>query len=253
MSSALIGYTGFVGSNLGRQAHFDFLYNSSNITDANCEEFDIVVCAAPSAEKWKANLDPDSDMKKINGLIEDVKDIRAGCYIQISTVDVYKTPYDVDELSEMDAENLHAYGKHRLVLEDFVCHNFKKHLVIRLPALFGPGLKKNFIYDMLNNNCLEMTDMDSAFQFYSLEHLWGDINIALRNSIQTLNITSEPVSAREVAMGCFGVDFQNKTQKPPAAYNVKSRYYRLFNGKNGYLYSKAQVLEELKNFVVNYR
>lgn len=58
MKSALIGYTGFVGNNLIGQAHFDDLYNSKNIGDACDREYDLLVCAAPSAEKWKANLDP---------------------------------------------------------------------------------------------------------------------------------------------------------------------------------------------------
>jgi hypothetical protein len=33
MATALIGYTGFIGSNLARQFDFDDFYNSKNIDD----------------------------------------------------------------------------------------------------------------------------------------------------------------------------------------------------------------------------
>ena len=52
MSSAIIGNTGFVGSNLIRQRHFDAFYNSKNI---ETKSFDLVICAGVPAVKWLAN------------------------------------------------------------------------------------------------------------------------------------------------------------------------------------------------------
>ncbi len=46
MRTALIGYTGFVGSNLLRMRPFSRLYRSTNIEAIACERFDLVVCAA---------------------------------------------------------------------------------------------------------------------------------------------------------------------------------------------------------------
>ena len=48
----------------------------------------------------------------------------------------------------MVLDGLHPYGRNRLELEDLVRKEFDT-LVVRLPALFGKGLKKNFIYDAI--------------------------------------------------------------------------------------------------------
>lgn len=246
---ALIGYTGFVGSNLMDQTEFDCLYNSNNINNLENKHFDLVVCAAPSAEKWKANKEPQKDLKNINNFISNLKKIKTQFFIQISTVDVYKNTANVNENTPMELEGLHPYGKNRLLLEEFVKINFDNYLIIRLPALFGHGIKKNFVYDMINNNCLDLTDKDSEFQFYYLDHLWNDITIAIKNAVMIFNITSEPISAHDLAIKCFKIDFQNKTMKPPVKYDIRSKYDYLFNGENGYMYNKDEVFKDMMIFL----
>jgi len=188
----------------------------------------------------------------INDLINHLKKVKAKQVIQISTIDIYKNPKNVDENTKIETEGLHPYGKNRFYLEEFIRKQFENHLVVRLPALFGEGLKKNFIYDMLNNNCLELTHKDSIFQFYNLDNLWKDINIALKNNISLLNITTEPVSAKEIAREVFQIKFNNITEKPPANYDVKSINHDLWNSTNGYLYNKFQVFNDLKSFTKKY-
>ena len=63
MRAALIGHSGFVGSNLARQTRFDSTYNSSNIESIAGQEFDLLVCAGVRAEKWIANANPDADRR----------------------------------------------------------------------------------------------------------------------------------------------------------------------------------------------
>jgi len=246
---AIIGYTGFVGTNLINQNKFDLFYNSSNISEINGKEFDLLVIAAPSAVKWKANQEPEQDLQMINDLISHLKNVKAKQIIQISTIDIYKNPIDVDENTNIETEGLHPYGKNRFYLEEFIKNQFKKHLIVRLPALFGNGLKKNFIYDLLNNNCLELTHKDSIFQFYNLDNLWVDISIALKNNISLLNIATEPTSAKEIAKKIFNVEFNNTPEKDPANYNIKSIYSNLWDNKNEYLYDKKQIFKDLKKFI----
>jgi nucleoside-diphosphate-sugar epimerase len=246
---ALIGYTGFVGGNLLKQAKFDRLYNRANIENIGDDEFDMAVCAAPSAEKWRANRDPEADLRMVNELIRGLDRVKTRCFIQISTVDIYSRPSGVDEDTPVEFEGLHSYGRNRLLIEEFVEKKFHNHLVVRLPALFGPGLKKNFIFDLIHDNNPETTDSETAFQFYFIGHLWRDISTALEHGIGTLNITSEPVSAREIAARCFGIDFRNKTGKTPAKYDMRSRYAPLYSGKNGYMYNKDTVIKEIQDFL----
>lgn len=47
--NALIGHTGFVGSNLREQHEFDVFFNSRNIEEIKGGEFDLLVCAGVNA------------------------------------------------------------------------------------------------------------------------------------------------------------------------------------------------------------
>ena len=149
MKSCLIGYTGFVGSNLDKQFKFDYKYNSKNIKDIQYKEFDLVICAGVRAQKWLANQYPEQDLKEIDSLIENLKTIKAKKFVLVSTIDIYKIPINVNENTRIETDNLHAYGKNRYYLEKWVMENFDDYLILRLPALFGQGLKKNFIYDLI--------------------------------------------------------------------------------------------------------
>jgi hypothetical protein len=52
-SSALIGHTGFVGSNLADQCNYSDCFNSKNISEMRGRSFDLVVCAGIQAKKWR--------------------------------------------------------------------------------------------------------------------------------------------------------------------------------------------------------
>lgn len=58
---ALVGYTGFVGSNLYAEDRFDVVYNSKNIEEAYGTEPDLLVYAGLRAEKYLANYWPQKD------------------------------------------------------------------------------------------------------------------------------------------------------------------------------------------------
>jgi len=248
MNCAIIGYTGFVGGNLINQNKFDFLFNTSNISDLKGGEFDLLVCAAPAAVKWKAISEPETDLRMVRSLMDALSSVTVKNFIQISTIDVYPSIDGVDEDAPIDPEKNHAYGKHRFYLEQFIGEKFKSHLVVRLPGLFGPGLKKNFIFDIMNSNCLHLTHRDSMFQFYDLNNLWRDIQKAMAAGLSLVNFSCEPTSAAEVARECFNVEFANVTEKPPASYNMKSKHAGLFGGKGGYMYGREKILEQIRAY-----
>lgn len=249
MSTALIGHTGFVGSNLNRQKHFEELYNSKNIETIVGKDFELLVCSGAPAAKWLANKEPMKDRENLQRLMRYLEQVSAQKMILISTVDVYAVPIAVDEDTKIEIEGLHPYGRHRLELEKFVQENFDS-LIIRLPGLFGQGLKKNIIYDFLNDNIGNWIHKDSIFQFYNLQHLWQDITTALDNQLNLVNFATEPTSVREVATKAFRVEFTNEPQQNPAKYDMRTKYYQDFDSYHpGYLYGKNQVLQELKEFV----
>src|SRR5262249_44217769 len=156
--------------------------------------FDLVVCAAAPAQKWIANRDPEADRKNIENLINHLRTITCKQFVLISTVDIFLKPIGVDENSDVPEAGLAAYGLNSRMLEKFVETHFPNHLVIRLPGLVGAGLRKNVIFDFLNNNNLQSIDSRGVFQFYPMQNFWKDIQIALKANLKRLHLTAEPLS-----------------------------------------------------------
>lgn len=150
MTTALVGYTGFVGSNIYVAGKIDASYNSKNIEKAYGTCPDLLIYAGLRAEKYLANNAPEKDMELIRQAEENITKINPKKLVLISTIDVFKIPKDVDENSVIDTENLHPYGYNRYQLELWARENYPDALIIRLPGLFGKNIKKNFIYDYIN-------------------------------------------------------------------------------------------------------
>lgn len=250
---ALIGYTGFVGSNLALQRKFDAYYNSANIEKIAGLKFDTIFCAGIPGTKWLANKNPREDLTRINRLLDNLNRVQCRKFILISTVDVYKDPVEVDENTPIVGEGLQAYGRHRAAVEQFVREKFKDAHIIRLPAIYGSGLKKNFVYDLLHNHCLDWTHRDSIFQFYCLNNLNKDINTVLAAGIRLINFNAQPISARELARTCFHRNFVNIPSSPPLHYDVRTVWASLFSGDSRYMYTREQVLEDMTRFVAQWQ
>jgi hypothetical protein len=249
---ALIGHTGFVGGNLLRQTHFDATYHSANIDEIRGRQFDMIVCAGAPAEKWKANADPERDRATIARLVSALREVRTERMSVISTVDVYPVPRDVDESTIIDAGRLSAYGRHRLDLEEF-CRNAFETYVVRLPALFGLGLKKNAIYDLLHDHEVEKIDVRGVFQFYDLTWLWRDLERCVEAGLHLVNIATTPLAIANIARDFFRRDLQAGSTAHPPHYDVKSLHGSLWGRDDGYLYGCAEIEAALRQFVEAHR
>lgn len=242
MADALIGHSGFVGSTLLRQACFDHLYRSTDIDRIEGQSFGAVVCAGAPAQKWIANREPEADRCKIEALIKHLETVQCERFILISTVDVFKSAAGVDENTPVDEQGLHAYGLNRHLLERFVEAHFSNHLIVRLPGLVGPGLRKNVIYDFLNDNNLQAIDSRGVFQFYPMVNLWADIQVALDAGLRLVHLTAEPVSVADVARQGFGRPFEQVKEGAAARYDLRSCHAALFGGHGPYQYSARETL-----------
>lgn len=245
---ALIGHSGFVGSTLSMQSDFTDLYGSSTISKIEGRDFALVVCSAAPAQKWLANLDPESDRQNIESLIGHLKTVTCNTFILISTVDVFKSPNGVDEDTPVDEEGLHAYGLHRRMLEKFVESHFSNHLIVRLPGLVGPGLRKNVIFDFLNDNNLHAIDSRGVFQFYPMVNLWWDIQTALQAGLSRVHLTAEPISVADVSQLGFGKSFTQRMANPPAVYDMRTRHAAVFGGTGHYQYSQRDTIQAVRAY-----
>lgn len=254
MKTALIGYTGFVGSNICSQYKFTDLYNSKNIGKIKNKKYDLVVSAGIPGTKWIANKYPIKDLKNIKKFINSIKTVKTKKFILISTEDVYENPYNVNEKTKIDPANVQPYGKNRLFLEKRLKKIFKKSLIIvRLPGLIGKNLKKNFIFDFLNRRKQSLHNSESMVQVYDLNNIWKDIKISLKYSFPIVNFAPEPIKISVVIKYAFNEEFVNKDEKRFLNYDVTSIYAHYFGSKSNYLYDKNQVLKYIKKFIYQKR
>jgi hypothetical protein len=237
-----------VGGNLRAQGSFEDTYNSTNVEAIEGRHYRLIVCAGAPGAKWKANRDPDLDRASLERLMRALGRASADHLVLISTVDVYPVPVDVDEDSFIDEDQGSPYGRHRLLLERFVRENFSS-TILRLPGLFGAGLKKNVIYDFLNRNQLEAICPESLFQFYPLARLWSDIEIVRGAGLELVNFATEPISVRTVAARAFGLEFENPRAPDPVRYDMRTKHAGVFGRRGPYLAGAEDVLRALTDFV----
>lgn len=206
MKQILVGYTGFVGSNIKEQARFSKLYNSKNIAESYGTYCDLLIYAGVKAQKFLANKSPKNDIAVIESAKYNISHIKAKKIVLISTIDVYGTPCNVTE----DDTPIPScpYGQHRLDLEKWLEDNYPNSYIIRLPALFGKGLKKNFIYDMIvgiptmlnltkmkelsqkDSRIMQYYDFDKSSELYTVQTLDKLQKQVLRYILQNINFNA---------------------------------------------------------------
>lgn len=146
--SLLVGSTGFVGQNLLRQHHFDLAVHSADVHRSFGSRPEICIYAGMPSAMYLAESDPQADFSAAVHAWDNIRKICPQKLVLISTIAVYRNTKNQNEQSCMETDGLSVYGRNRLYLEQKVRENFFNALVIRLPALYGIGLKKNFLYDL---------------------------------------------------------------------------------------------------------
>ncbi len=146
--TVLVGSTGFVGGNLAAKGTFSHAYHSADIAEGFGRENDLVFYAGVPAAMYLANRDPEADLAVMRAARENLRRLAPKKTVLISSVCVYADSRGKTEADEPDGAGLAAYGANRLQLERWVREDWPGALIVRLPALYGPGLKKNFLYDL---------------------------------------------------------------------------------------------------------
>jgi hypothetical protein len=242
MTKLLIGNTGTLGLTLKSQADFEFTCNSSNLNSMLRKRFDLVVVAAPRAEKWRANKYPNEDKTHVLALMDRLNHLKTKKLVLLGTVDIFANPMGVDETVKPVRAGLKPYGEHRLMLENYLRERFDT-TVLRLSGLVGQFIKKNYLFDLKNGSRLEDVSYEDELQFYDCSKLWLDINWALNMSVKTLHLASTPVKIGEVVNRFFGYQL-SKELSPNQKYDVQSIYQ--VNGL--YRHTVAEIYEVLQAY-----
>lgn len=242
MKKIIVGYTGLVGQTLLKNIEFDYKFNSSNINKFNSVEdgCDLYLCCLP-ATKWQINQEPLLDY---NNLYSIFKHLSTKSYSKIylfSTIDVYSdSPLHVDENYLPQFSNL-GYGCNRYTFELLIKElKSTQTQIIRLSGLFGEGLKKNLIFDLINNHRVEYINPNSKLQWYDLKDLYTDIN-SLPNTSGIYNLFPEPVLTKDI-ISLFNIT--SSMSDPGVVYD----YYTQYGNKN-YWYDSSTSLNKIKSYI----
>lgn len=146
--TVLVGSTGFVGGNLLAAHPFDAAYHSTDVHKGFGQKNGLVVYAGVPAAMYLANADPAADRAVMAAARENLRRLAPQQVVLISSICVFADSRGKTEADEPAPGGLAPYGANRLQLERWVRQDWPDALIVRLPALYGKGLKKNFLYDL---------------------------------------------------------------------------------------------------------
>jgi hypothetical protein len=246
MTGCLIGSSGFVGSN-----YLALFPDVRNITreelysDRGKIECESLVISAPTAEKWQVNKSPNQDRWACEELVKGIlKNVLAKRVMLFSTIDIYGKDGFPTEKDEPTPSS--PYGSNRLWFAREIENSFEHTFVARLPGLFGTGLKKNVLFDILHGRAhlLGKVNPNSTFQ-------WMEVKTAILHSRnfwesgeKVVNVVSEPLPVRDIPLPG---DWQKymKSGNPEIHYNIRTT-----KSASGYFLSQAQVVDSIKEWLV---
>jgi len=243
LKNALIGYSGFIGSNLLNIKKNLLKFNSKNISKIKNHKFDTVICAGTYSKMWLANKKPKEDLDNIKRLMNNLKLINAKKFILISTCEVYGNHAQCNEKTRIIKSKLSNYGLNRFYLEEFVKRKFLDHHIIRLPIVYGKKFSKNFLYDLINKKNLENLNGNDLVQIYDVKNLKRDIDILEKKKIKLINLSSSPIKIDKIAKKFFKINLNKKSNF--RIINMKSIYSK----KKKYLISEKKCMDDLKLFL----
>jgi len=199
---------GFVGKLIASQLHVDHSYNRTNLDSLPNLSHDTIILAAPTGNRIVVNQDTIRDLDDCTSIVDALKRTQFNRIVYISTVDVFVES---------------NYGQNRLWLEQQI-QQFPNHIILRLPSLCDPSIKKNVLFDLANRQWLEKVSLESDIQWYPTNRLAQDITYAIEHNISELNLVSAPVCNRDI-VSKFAPDLLKRlgcNTATPVYYDIKS-------------------------------
>jgi len=184
----IVGAGGFFGNALCKVSD-DFNFQIIPITRENFEnykkdKFEVLINTAMPSKKYWASINPYSDFQKSVCLTTDlVYNWNYDKFIQISTISIN------------EIEKKHPYAVNKKAAE--IIASFAKSLIVRLGAIYGAGLSKGSLFDLLNSNKL-YADIKSEYNYINTEFVarWiftnidrlGVVELGAKDTISLLEI-----------------------------------------------------------------
>ena len=240
---ALVGYSGFIGSNLAKQSSFDHFYNSKNIEEIIGKTYDEIVFSGLPGVKWKANLNPGEDSSIIDLMMKRLQKVKCRKFVYVSTIDVYKNHVDVDEETPVSYDH-YPYGSNRSRFESFILNEYRDSLAIRLPIVFGEGFKKNYLFDLMNRRNLQSVYVRNKVQFYDVNDLTSDIEEMKKITERIFNFSTQPIELSEIVDIYFPDLRDDCTDDCNYSSNMTTKHR-----PSGYMRDKREMIVKIGQFI----
>ena len=253
MRVAIIGATGFVGRALVAQfetAGHDVSAVGRQNYEALKGDYDLVVNSSNNSKKYISDRDPVLDLEiSVANQLRVIHDYPAETHVLISSVDVYESLDSRDSTREdqgINPEDASNYGLHKHFAEQLVRHYCPNWLIIRLAGMVGPGLIKNPVFDILNDQPLRIHP-ESQYQFMNT----ADVARIVRELVErghrkdVLNLCAEGLVSPSQIAELAGKTI-NLEQLDP---NVRPRIVDISTEKLAKLFDLPSSFETVKSFI----
>ena len=243
----IVGNTGLVGQTIQKFESFDYAFNSKNIDTFKdiAQDGDELFLTCLPATKWLVNQNLSADIDNIHKILNTIQGTHYSKITLISTIDVYcDSPLYCNETYAPNIRNL-SYGNNRYLFELLVKHfvKYDSLKIFRLPALYNNLIKKNVLFDLINNNNVEQINQNSMYQWYNLDRLHNDIEFYSEEYPDEMiyNLFTEPIHTSEI-VELFPEHMDKVQNGNKIVYNYLTKF-------GSYIENKSSVLRDIKKFI----
>jgi hypothetical protein len=120
---------------------------------------------------------------------------------------------------------------------------------VRLPGLFGEGLRKNLIFDLMHGNQTDRISPTGILQWYPMRRFANDLDVIMEANISSLNVAVEPIRTELIGARFFPNVALGGKDLPSPYYDMWTKYPALLGGAGNYHLSAVAILDELERFV----
>jgi nucleoside-diphosphate-sugar epimerase len=248
----LVGSNGLVGSALSSYFnHHKLEYlsvNRANQEMVRGRDCDLLVLAMANSNKTRANQDPTFDLRSsVLSVYEYINATNARKVVLISSVDVYPEGHLVSRTKErpiLTITGQSTYGFHKQLAEIATMRLAKDWCIFRLPAIVGPGLKKNPIFDYFSDQKMfispdsELNVVHTSFIARVVTEIMLDDKLSTK---QIFNVVAKDSLVLNKLEQHFGL---KKNYHPEAL--VKKQIYNISSTKLSKLYCLPSSIDAVK-------
>lgn len=213
MRICILGHTGFIGQTVFKylKTNTSYVVFGMNKLDNNYHTynvtFDIVINCAGTSLKYIANENLYSMITNELSIVDMLLKIKFKKLIHISTV---------------DSQSSSNYGKLKNIVEIIIKQLYRDSIILRPSGLIGLGLKKNVVFDIINNNDVYST-ITSEYNFMTTIELAKIIYRIIRDDIMYTPIYIGATSSISV------LEIANIFHKHPKYNNKIDEHYNLMD------------------------